>query len=133
MFDLAAEPDETRNRYGRTEIGQSLLAARRLVEYGVPYVAVNHSGWDSHKRHFETMKKRSDETDAAVAAFLTDLKAKGLRMCARGAKIAKRKAVTAVARSLAVLMVAMLKKPDAPYVPLSERCEKELLAMRAMA
>ena len=61
----------------------------------------------------------------------TDLKAKGLRICARGAKIAKRKAVTAVARALAVLMVAMLKKPDAPYVPLSERCEKELLAMRA--
>ena len=63
----------------------------------------------------------------------TDLKAKGLRICARGAKIAKRKAVTAVARSLAVLMAAMLKKPDAPYVPLSERCEKELLAMRATA
>ncbi len=63
----------------------------------------------------------------------TDLKAKGLRICARGAKIARRKAVTAVARSLAVLMVAMLKKPDAPYVPLSERCEKELLAMRATA
>ena len=63
----------------------------------------------------------------------TDLKAKGLRICARGAKIAKRKAVTAVARALAVLMVAMLKKPDAPYVPLSGRCEKELLAMRATA
>ena len=61
----------------------------------------------------------------------TDLKAKGLRICARGGKIARRKAVTAVARSLAVLMAAMLKKPDAPYVPLSERCEKELLAMRA--
>ena len=63
----------------------------------------------------------------------TDLKAKGLRMCMRGAKIAKRKAVAAVARSLAVLMVAMLKNPDSPYVPLSERCEKELLAMRATA
>ena len=63
----------------------------------------------------------------------TDLKAKGLRICARGAKIARRKAVTAVARSLAVLMAAMLKKPDAPYVPLSERCEKELLATRATA
>ena len=63
----------------------------------------------------------------------TDLKARGRRICARGAKIAKRKAVTAVARALAVLMVAMLKKPDAPYVPLSGRCEKELLAMRATA
>ena len=61
----------------------------------------------------------------------TDLKLKGLRICARGAKIAKRKAITAVARSLAVLMVAMLKKMDAPYVPLSERNEKELLSMRA--
>ena len=78
VFDLSLEPGEVRNRYGRTEVGQSLLAARRLVEYGVPYVAVNTSGWDSHKRHFETMKNRSGDTDMAVAAFLTDLKAKGL-------------------------------------------------------
>lgn len=63
----------------------------------------------------------------------TDLKAKGMRMCVRGAKIAKRKAITAVARSLAVLMVAMLKRPDAPYVPLSERGKGELLAIRACA
>ena len=60
----------------------------------------------------------------------TDLKVKGMRMCLRGAKIARRKAVTAVARSLAVLMVAMLKRPDKPYVPLSERAKRELLAMR---
>ena len=55
------------------------------------------------------------------------------RLLVESAKIAKRKAITAVARSLAVLMVAMLKKPDMPYVPLSERCEKELLAMRETA
>ena len=61
----------------------------------------------------------------------TDLKARGRRICMRGAKIARRKAVIAVARSLAVLMVAMLKRPDAPYVPLSERAAKELAAMRA--
>ncbi|MBQ6137491.1 MAG: DUF1501 domain-containing protein [Kiritimatiellae bacterium] len=73
VFDLAREPAEVRDRYGRTEIGQSLLAARRLVEYGVPYVTVNVQGWDSHKRHFETMKRRSNDTDRAVAAFLTDL------------------------------------------------------------
>ena len=63
----------------------------------------------------------------------TDLKAKGLRICRRGAKIAKRKAVTAVARSLAVMMVAMLKKPEKAYVPLSERAKKDLEAMRAVA
>ena len=78
VFDLSLEPKELRDLYGRTEVGQSLLAARRLVEYGVPYIAVNTSGWDSHKRHFETMKRRSNETDRAVAAFLNDLKGKGL-------------------------------------------------------
>ena len=72
-FDLSVESPETRDRYGRTWIGQSLLAARRLVEYGVPYITVNMSGWDSHKRHFETMRSRSAETDRALAALLRDL------------------------------------------------------------
>ena len=78
VFDLSREPAAVRDAYGRNETGQTLLAARRLVEYGVPYVTVNLSGWDSHKRHFETMKKRSGETDAALAALLGDLKGKGL-------------------------------------------------------
>ena len=78
VFDLASESDAVRNAYGRNEIGQSLLAARRLVEYGVPYVTVNLNGWDSHKRHFETIKRKSGETDAAIAALLKDLKGKGL-------------------------------------------------------
>lgn len=64
---------------------------------------------------------------------MTNLKMKGMRICARGAKIAKRKAITAVARSLAVLMVAMLKKMDTLYVPLSEANEKELAAMLVSA
>ena len=72
-FDLSLETNETRDRYGRTWIGQSLLAARRLVEFGVPYVTVNMSGWDSHKRHFETMKQRTADTDKAIAALLCDL------------------------------------------------------------
>ena len=55
-----------------------MLAARRLVEYGVPYITVNLNGWDSHKRHFETMKRKSGETDAAIAALLCDLKGRGL-------------------------------------------------------
>ena len=77
-FDLKQESPETRDRYGRTHIGQSLLAARRLVEYGVPYITVNMPGWDSHKRHFETMRNRTAETDRALAALLTDLAAKKL-------------------------------------------------------
>lgn len=77
-FDLSRETEEMRLTYGRTWIGQSLLTARRLVEYGVPYITVNMSGWDSHKRHFETMRTRTNETDQALAALLTDLANKKL-------------------------------------------------------
>ena len=42
-----------------------------------------------------------------------DLKRHGERICARGGKIARRKAKTAVARKLAVVMLAMLKSGTA--------------------
>ena len=77
-FDLTRETPETRNRYGRTPFAQSLLVARRLVEYGVPYITVNMPGWDSHKRHFETMERRTREFDKALAALLGDLKERKL-------------------------------------------------------
>jgi len=63
----------------------------------------------------------------------TDLKVKGLRICARGGRIAKGKAVTAVARGLAVLMVRLLKHPEARYVPLSDDKARELEQIRAAA
>ena len=77
-FDLSRESKETRERYGRTFFGQQLLAARRLVEYGVPYISINYNGWDSHKRHFETMKRPTAEMDQAVSALLLDLKERKL-------------------------------------------------------
>lgn len=77
-FDLSRESAAMRARYGRTQVGQSLLVARRLVEYGVPYVSINLSGWDSHKRHFQTMKRAEADLDTALSAFLTDLNEKGL-------------------------------------------------------
>ena len=60
----------------------------------------------------------------------TDIKLKGLRICERGGKIAKRKAVIAVARSLVVTAVALLKRPEREYVPLSEKGRAEFEAMR---
>ena len=69
----------------------------------------------------------------------TDLKLKGLRIASRGGKIARKKAVGAVARGLAIRIVALLKDPEREYVPLSEegrrgferyRAEQEHLAMR---
>lgn len=77
-FDLSREGDAVRNLYGRTYIGQMLLAARRLVEYGVPYVAVNYNGWDIHKGYFNSTPRVTAEFDTALSALLTDLRGKGL-------------------------------------------------------
>ena len=60
----------------------------------------------------------------------TDIKLKGLRICQRGGKIAKKKAIIAVARCLIVTAVALLKHPERKYIPLSEKGRLELEAMR---
>ena len=73
VFDLSEEKDEIRTRYGRNTFGQSCLMARRLVEHGVPYVTINYKGWDTHKQHFETMRRRLPEMDAGMATLLQDL------------------------------------------------------------
>src|SRR5262249_46129869 len=39
-FDMAAEPEAVRQRYGRTKLGQRLLLARRLIQGGVRFVTV---------------------------------------------------------------------------------------------
>ncbi len=78
VFDLSLESAETRDRYGRNTFGQSCLTARRLVESGVPYITINAQGWDTHKRHFETMKNKAAEMDKALSALISDLSAKGL-------------------------------------------------------
>lgn len=73
------------------------------------------------------------------SAMDTDLKLKGLRISARGGSVARKKAKAAVARGLAVQIVALLKDPSRKYVPLSEagkagfercRAEQELLPAR---
>jgi len=78
VFDLSAEPDGVRDRYGRNKFGQSCLVARRLVETGVPYVAINYEGWDTHKRHFEAMNRKLPELDMGMSALLEDLASRGL-------------------------------------------------------
>ncbi len=78
LFDLSQEPDALRDRYGRSTFGQSCLSARRLVEAGVPYVTINYKGWDTHKRHFETMQRQLPQMDAGLATLLADLQDRGL-------------------------------------------------------
>ena len=78
LFDLSQEPEELRQRYGRNTFGQSCLMARRLVEYGVPYVTINYKGWDTHKQHFQVMQRRLPEMDQGMATLLEDLSSRGL-------------------------------------------------------
>ena len=78
VFDLTQEKDEMRDRYGRNRFGQACLMARRLVEQGVPYVTINYGGWDTHKQHFQTMRRKLPELDKGVATLLADLSDRGL-------------------------------------------------------
>ena len=54
----------------------------------------------------------------------TDLKLKGLRISMNGGRIARKRAKGAVARSLAVTMLALLKDTTRKYIPLSEEGRK---------
>jgi len=78
LFDLSQETDELRGEYGRNTFGQSCLMARRLVEQGVPYVTINYKGWDTHKQHFQTMRRKLPEMDRGMATLLKDLSERGL-------------------------------------------------------
>jgi len=78
IFDLSTDSDELRDRYGRNSFGQSCLAARKLVEAGVKYVTINYKGWDTHKKHFEEMRRSLPQMDAGFATLLEDLSDRGL-------------------------------------------------------
>ncbi len=78
VFDLSQEKDDVREAYGRNTFGQSCLMARRLVESGVPYVTINYKGWDTHKQHFQTMRRKLPEMDKGMAALLRELSDRGL-------------------------------------------------------
>ena len=78
IFDLSQEKDELRDKYGRNTFGQSCLMARRLVESGVPYVTINYRGWDTHKQHFQQMRRMLPEMDKGMASLLEDLSGRGL-------------------------------------------------------
>jgi hypothetical protein len=83
-FNLDEESSGLRDRYGRTLFGQGCLLARRLIERDVPFVEVNLGGfngtpnWDTHAQNFETVRRLSQELDAAWATLMTDLRERGL-------------------------------------------------------
>ena len=82
-FDLGAEPATERDAYGRNAVGQACLLGRRLAEAGVPLVSIHYCqrppGWDTHGRHFASMKDSLCPTlDRAFSALVSDLDRRGL-------------------------------------------------------
>ena len=90
-FEISAEPDAVRDRYGRTRFGQSCLLARRLIERGVRFVTVNmfetvfnEITWDIHgSAPFSPIECYKNEVgpnfDNAYTALLEDLRGAAAR------------------------------------------------------
>ena len=78
-LDLEKENPKTLERYGKNPHGKKVLAARRLVEAGVPFVYTHfESNWDHHGQNFKACKSKLPNLDNAVASLLEDLHASGL-------------------------------------------------------
>jgi hypothetical protein len=64
-------------------LGKQMLLARRLVEAGCGFITVSDCGWDMHAnenspKNMEGLKWLAPQVDHAVAAFLEDVKERGL-------------------------------------------------------
>lgn len=88
-FELDQEPASVRDWYGRSQFGQSVLLARRLIESEVKLVQVNwyrgpdeppeNPCWDSHVREAQRLRTvLAPAFDCAYAALLGDLSDRGL-------------------------------------------------------
>ncbi len=85
---LERESDRVRDRYGmhinhyaRSNATRYVLAARRLIEAGVPFVYVDFPYWDWHGGVFEsnsTGLNTLEAFDCSMSALLEDLEVRGL-------------------------------------------------------
>ena len=77
-FDLSAEPEKLRAKYGQDTFGQGCLLARRLVEHGVRFVEVTFGSWDTHNANFTRVPELCEELDAVLSTLLQDLESRGM-------------------------------------------------------
>ncbi len=83
-FDINKEDPKLRDHYGRHQMGQGMLLARRLIEAGVPLVQVNLGTsnlqvWDTHGDNFNILKRDLlPPFDRAIAATIEDMTERGL-------------------------------------------------------
>lgn len=77
-FDLEQESDSTKEKYGKSSVGNQLLLARRLSEFGTKFVTVNYGGWDMHGNISKALAGRVPPLDQALAALVGDLEDRGM-------------------------------------------------------
>ena len=78
-FDIHAESEKVRERYGYTSLGQCALMSRRLVEAGCRFIGVDHGSWDTHFTCFPSLERDLiPHADRAFSALVTDLEERGL-------------------------------------------------------
>jgi hypothetical protein len=80
-FDVSREPESIRAMYGSSVHSRQLLISRRLLERGVRYIQLWHGEgqpWDSHDDIETEHRKLAQSCDQGIAAFLTDLKQRGM-------------------------------------------------------
>ena len=82
LMDLKEESNETINLYGcnRDEhsFARACLLARRMVQRGVRFINIYHSGWDAHSNVKGSTENNCKQTAQATAALIQDLKRHGL-------------------------------------------------------
>ena len=82
LFDVEEEPEPIRQRYGRHQLGQSCLLARRLIEGGVRTVLVRDKGWDHHRGIARELSfgypPKLTALDQCVSALHEDLERRGM-------------------------------------------------------
>jgi hypothetical protein len=79
--DITREAKATLEMYGEGTHARQLLITRRLIERGVRFVQVwSGAGqpWDNHNNLEAEHRKLAGQWDQPIAAFLTDLKQRGL-------------------------------------------------------
>jgi hypothetical protein len=80
-FDISREPESIRALYGPGTQARQLLITRRLLERGVRFIQVWSGAsqpWDDHENIAAHHRQLAAEWDRAIAAFLSDLKQRGL-------------------------------------------------------
>lgn len=83
LVDFSDESPRTLERYGpqvqqEGTYAHNCLIARRLLERGVRFVQLMHSGWDQHSNLFTQLEEQCRDTDAPSAAVVQDLKERGM-------------------------------------------------------